>query len=78
MPAAPIKVKKIARYKSRSSDSWYNVWADSSGRAVCTCPGWSYKQTCWHVDRETEKILERGYLITGKTQIKTPTQGEKA
>jgi hypothetical protein len=52
----PETFKILAKYKSRSKPNKkkkgrdYTVTVSSRGPVQCSCPGFTYRQTCWHVE----------------------------
>jgi len=41
----------LATYKSHSNpDVTYHILRATNGALECTCPGWQYRQKCWHMD----------------------------
>ena len=46
---APTPYKKLGTFKSASSKSVYNVHS-FGGRLSCTCPGFTFRRKCKHLD----------------------------
>lgn len=55
----------LARYKSNSRPGvFYRVVQDKkSGRVTCDCPGFTYRQKCWHHARQVNLVCDRGYIF---------------
>lgn len=58
------RVRFLASYKSRSGGERHRCFQDGkTGKVSCTCKGFTYAGKCWHVRRNEDRILERGYKL---------------
>lgn len=61
-PMTTETVRLLATYKSRSGGRRHKVVVSNrGGPPTCSCPGFTYRGKCWHVNRWTPELIAEKY-----------------